>query len=105
MTRRARGEPPAPDDRRSRFSMAQFVRERLALDDRGWTRAELETLLRRQPRFWPQVQRNPKALRELIRRLIGRREVEERNGKLFAAESMQISICARRQLFELVRDG
>jgi hypothetical protein len=96
---------PGPNDRRSRRLMTQFARERLALEDRGWSRSELEAVVRAQPQFRRRMERNPKALGELIRRLIGRGEVEQRDGKLFAAEPMQISICARRELFELVRHG
>lgn len=84
--------------------MAQFVRERLALDNRGWTRAELASLIRRDPRFSRRFERNPKVLGDMIRRLDGRGEIEERDGRLFAAESMRLDALARFERFELVRD-
>jgi len=84
--------------------MTQFVRELLASQQRGWTRAELETALRRQPRFWRQFERNSKAFPEMIRRLLVRGEIETKEGALFASERTRLAALIHTERFELIRD-
>lgn len=91
-------------DRRSKGSMAQFAREFLTLNPKGWTRTELEKVMRAQPAFWQQFERNPSAYDGMIRRLIERGEIEERDQALFAAEKTRLAVLSRRELFELNRD-
>jgi hypothetical protein len=83
--------------------MAQFARELLALDPKGWTRDALKQRLRADPTFWRQFERNPQAYSGMVRRLILRGDIEERDGLLFASEETQLSVLARTQLFELNR--
>ena len=84
--------------------MAQFVREALSVKGRGWTRDDLAATVRAQPRFWRQFERNPKAYGEMLRRLILRGEIEERDGVLFATEQTRRASLIYTELFELVRD-
>lgn len=92
-------------DGRSRGSMAQSVREVLALDAKGRTRRELRDTIRAQPRFWNQFERNPKAYDNMIRRLILRGDIEERDDMLHASEQARLEVLVHRELFELNRDG
>lgn len=84
--------------------MAQFVREFLSLDAVGRTRSELKVTVRAQPCFWRQFERNPKAFDNLIRRLILRGEIEERDGKLLPSEQTRIGVLVRKELFEINPD-
>lgn len=91
-------------DRRSTGSMAQFAREFLSLNPKGWTRQELKKVMRAQPGFWQQFDRNPSAYHGMIRRLIDRGEIKERNETLFASEETRVSVLARQELFEVNRN-
>jgi hypothetical protein len=96
---------PRASDRRSRGTMAQFVREFLSLNPVGWTRRGLGDVLRARPEFLSQFQRNERAFDQMVRRLIERAEIEERDGLLFASERMRLAIAARMELFELNKDA
>lgn len=85
--------------------MTQLVRELLSLDATGLTRRELADAVRAQPAFWRQFERNPKAYNNMIRRLILRGEIEERNGTLFPSEQTRLDVLVHKALFELNRDG
>lgn len=86
------------NDGRSNGSMAQFTREFLVANPKGWTRKELQQVLRAQPAFSGQFERNPGAYFNMIRRLALRRDIEERDGLLFASESIRRSVLARSEL-------
>lgn len=103
MTARTLQKLPAPHDRRSRHSMAQFIRECLAGENRGWSRSELEALMRLHPRFRRQPERNRKALSETLRRLQAMGQIEEQGGLLFVPEWLRIAILVRIERFEIVR--
>lgn len=81
--------------------MSQFVREFLSLNSAGWTRAELKKVVQDQPRFGARIQQSPAAYSQLISRLIDRGEIEEKNGKLFAAPHVRLAIVVRKERFEL----
>ena len=85
--------------------MAQFTREFLSRDSNGRPRQELKQVLRAQPTFWRQFERNPKAYPGMIRRLIKRGDIKERDGLLYASEETRLSVLARKELFEVIRDG
>lgn len=91
-------------DGRNRGSMSQFVREFLSLNPTGWTRADLQSLLRGRVEFTRQFQRNPRAYSNMICRLIDRGDIEDRDGKLFATEPIRLSVVVRKDLFELAMD-
>jgi hypothetical protein len=84
-------------DRRSKGSMAQFVREFLSFDTKGLTRREFKNILRAQPAFGRQFERNPGAYYGAIRRLVERGDIEDRAGLMFASEGTRISIFARKE--------
>lgn len=71
----------------------------------GWTRAELKQVLRAQPAFRRQFERNSGAYPNMIRRLIQRGDIEDRIGRLFASEETRLSVLARSELFEINRDA
>lgn len=85
--------------------MAQFVRELLSINPKGWTRSELREQMRAQPAFRQQFERNPKAINGMIGRLIERGEIEERDRLLFASEQTRLSVLVHRELFELNQPG
>lgn len=93
-----------PKDGRNRGSMAQFVREHLSLNDTGWTHAELRAVVRGRIEYRAQFQRNPTAYTQMIWRLIGRGDIEDRGGQLFASERTRLSVVVREELFELRTD-
>lgn len=84
--------------------MSQFVREFLSVNPKGWTRLELKEIVRAQPPFWSQFQRNPAAYYGMIGRLIERGDIEDRDGKLFATERTRLAVVVRNELFELATD-
>lgn len=77
--------------------MAQFTRVILVRNPKGWTREELKQELRAQPAFRQQFERNPGAYPNMIRRLVLRGNIEERDGLLFASESIRRSVLARTE--------
>lgn len=84
--------------------MAQFAREFLSLNPKGWSRKELKKVMQAQPAFWQQFERNPGAYHGMIGRLIAVGEIEEQQGALFASEELRLSVLARIDLFEVSRD-
>lgn len=104
MSRAAKPWRDRSGDQRSKGSMAQFARELLSLNPKGWTREELKAAMRAQPAFWPQFERNPGAYYGMIHRLIGRGEIEVRGRLLFASDETRLAVLARKELFELSRD-
>ena len=92
-------------DRRSKGSMAQFTCEFLSLNPKGWTRQELKRVMQAQPAFWRQFERNPGAYLGMIRHLIQRGELEERDKALLASEETRLSVLARTDLFEVKRSS
>jgi hypothetical protein len=84
--------------------MAQFARELLSLNPKGWTRRELKKVMQAQPAFRRQFERNPGAYYGMIGRPIERGEIEERDTALFASEETRLSVLAHRELFEVNRD-
>ena len=83
--------------------MAQFTREFLSRNPKGWTPQELKEVLRAQPAFWRHFERNPNAYPDMIRRLLQRGDIENRAGLLFALEAIRLSVLARNELFEVNR--
>lgn len=84
--------------------MAQFVREFLSFNPRGWTRLELKRIVRAQPAFWRQCERNSRAYCNLMGRLIERGDIEDRDGRLYASERTRLLVVVRKELFELRTD-
>jgi hypothetical protein len=85
--------------------MTQFAREVLSLQPRGWTRADLKEIMRSQPAFWHHLESNPGSFHWMVRDLIKRGEIEERDGLLFATERTRLAVVVRRELFEVNPDA
>lgn len=83
--------------------MTQYVRERLALENRGWSLSELRTCILNEPWFGPRLNRNPRSFGGLIKRLVSRGEIIVRDERLFAADEMREAICIRFVRFEIIR--
>ena len=92
------------NDERSNGSMAQFAREFLSRNPKGWTRSELKEVLKAHPVFWRQFERNPGAYPNMVRRLLLRGDILEREGLLFASKKTQQLMLARSERFQNSRD-
>lgn len=87
-----------PPDRRSRGSMAQFVREFLTDNPKGWSRLDLRAAVQERPEFESISGGRPDAFYNLIGRLRNSGEIEDRNGLLFASDSVRNRILRARSL-------
>lgn len=94
----------ATPDRRSRGTMRQFVREFLSLFGRR-TRAELKEIVFGRPEFRRKLQRNPHYFTHLLWDLRQRGEIEQRDGRLVAAEATRWAVLVRKVRFEVNREG
>jgi hypothetical protein len=71
-------------DGRTDGTMTEFMRECFDKADKGLTRMELKEMVRRDPRYTDKM-KNENVYYNLIKRLIVRGEVVERDGALYAA--------------------